>query len=1080
MKLATRFQKLVSGLAVTKSGWESVFTKNLESQVTGGDVAKKPYSNSDIVYVCISTSARAVAQVPMVVMTADGERRAPVPPDDPWQRLFRKPNPNQDPYRFVESIISHYMLDGNVWIYPFPEDAPVPLALYVVQQRFMEPVLEKETGQLLAWKYSPGGKKAGSFLLKPERTIHLATFNPYDPILGQKPLEAGGIFVRTDHKAASYNEKFFDNAAVPAGVISAPEKVSLSDPQFDRLQERVEAMHRGYKKAHRMLYLERGLQFTQLGLSQKDMDYPGLRRMSRGSIMQCLGMKRAIIGETEDVNYSTNKEQRKEWWETTLLPMMTMLTWGINHRLLSDPAEVKSGMKYASFDLSVVSALKEDMSAKVETGQKLWNMGFTANEINQKLELGFKEQPWRDRWWAQMNLVPIGADSDLAQPLTPQGMGGGMLSVSDGVKKEEDEPVEEEDFQEEVHETGKSISMEPIPDSLPVWERHGMAAWKGLVVKTLPVEDQFKSKLRRSFYDMRKRSMKLLRDYGNISGLMNEHFDREKKDLVKWTRPLYVKAVRIGVESGADSVGAAVKALGLEKGRGEMVVDVDFMMEADPKLLAYIESKMSKITGLAETVKRHIHTQLSDGVKSGESIDQLSERIRSVYSMASTRAKTIARTEVVGASNMGRSEVLTQSGFTKKIWYTALDERVRDSHAKMHGESVDMKDAWALPGGGSVRYPGDYGAGLPAETINCRCIEQPDLTSVRGGTGGGGGGGTGTGTPKPPAPPPPAMAPSTGVEPKELTERLQQISERMQKASSVKAVISEMDTYMKEGLGMSIADSSGLDNARGFVEDAVQNGRSRGGGNVSLRTPQEVEAFHLLQVKEIARQLGESTPEQRQFLRKLKKESRVDQIVFFDKSYSGADWWRYWDPNLPDANRPPAGWYWMNNSNRDCRKINLSPMLHWQQKTFNKGRASGLMNTLIHEAGHGLNWRHHFQMGKQSALLSKEGDEKRTFYMKAFKLKNRSHPWSYKTSTPLYRKAVHDLMTFTDYGATDPLEDFAEMFKLRMNYPVRFQSLVSNQRQILYRIEGYKNQKIMEDFDWRVDFINRTVEEWTK
>jgi len=415
--VGTRIEKLMENLTVAKSSWDSLFLRNMEDKITKDDVGKDPYAKSDIVYVCVSTTARAIAQVPLVVMeNGAGDKKTPVRWDDPWQTLLRKPNPVQDPYRFMESIISHYMLDGNVWIYPYPEDAEVPWALYVVPKKNMEPIKD-DRGHLVAWKYTPGtggaSSSSASFVLKAERTIHLATFNPNDPILGQPPLEAGGVFVRTDYKAATYNEKFFDNAAVPAGVISAPEKVALSDPQFNKLRERIESVHRGYKKSHRMLYLERGLQYTQLGLSQKDMDYPGLRKMSRLSIKQCFGMKDAVISETDDVNYSTNREQRKEWWDSTNIPMMTMFTWGLNHRLLSDPAVQKAGIKYVAFDISKVSALKEDLSSKVETGSKLWTMGFTANEINEKLELGFQEKDWRDRWWPQMNLYPVGDNTPL-------------------------------------------------------------------------------------------------------------------------------------------------------------------------------------------------------------------------------------------------------------------------------------------------------------------------------------------------------------------------------------------------------------------------------------------------------------------------------------------------------------------------------------------------------------------------------------------------------------------------------------------------------------------------------------------
>ena len=118
---------------------------------------------------------------------------------------------------------------------------------------------------------------------------------------------------------------------------------------------------------------------------------------------------------------------------------------------------------------------------------------------------------------------------------------------------------------------------------------------------------------------------------------------------------------------------------------------------------------------------------LVEGMKKGESIEELAARVKSVFNASANRARTIARTEVIGSTNFGRNVGMNRSGFKKKQWWTALDERVRTTppsyydHAAMHGKIIDIGQRWNV-NGNMIRYPGDY-MGDPANIINCRCVE---------------------------------------------------------------------------------------------------------------------------------------------------------------------------------------------------------------------------------------------------------------------------------------------------------------------------------------------------------------------
>lgn len=84
------------------------------------------------------------------------------------------------------------------------------------------------------------------------------------------------------------------------------------------------------------------------------------------------------------------------------------------------------------------------------------------------------------------------------------------------------------------------------------------------------------------------------------------------------------------------------------------------------------------------------------------------------------RARVIARTEVVTASNIGQQAGAEAVGMPmRKTWLATMDNRVRDRHALMNGESVGLNEDFIV-GGEMMRTPGDARASA-ANTVNCRC-----------------------------------------------------------------------------------------------------------------------------------------------------------------------------------------------------------------------------------------------------------------------------------------------------------------------------------------------------------------------
>ena len=89
----------------------------------------------------------------------------------------------------------------------------------------------------------------------------------------------------------------------------------------------------------------------------------------------------------------------------------------------------------------------------------------------------------------------------------------------------------------------------------------------------------------------------------------------------------------------------------------------------------------------------------------------------------SYRSQIIARTELNRAMNAANYQQMTQWGARYKTWFTALDERVRDSHIQAHGQIRSMQELFVTGMGSKMTFPMDQSHGAPAEDIiQCRCV----------------------------------------------------------------------------------------------------------------------------------------------------------------------------------------------------------------------------------------------------------------------------------------------------------------------------------------------------------------------
>ena len=142
-----------------------------------------------------------------------------------------------------------------------------------------------------------------------------------------------------------------DNAARPSGaLVYSAAGGNLSDEQFERLKNELEAHYQGAANAGRPLLLEGGLDWKGLSLSPKDMDFVEAKHIAAREIALSFGVPPMLLGIPGDNTYSNYAEANRAFYRQTVVPLLSRIaaalgnwlgeSFGGNLRLVPDLDEV--------------------------------------------------------------------------------------------------------------------------------------------------------------------------------------------------------------------------------------------------------------------------------------------------------------------------------------------------------------------------------------------------------------------------------------------------------------------------------------------------------------------------------------------------------------------------------------------------------------------------------------------------------------------------------------------------------------------------------------------------------------------
>ena len=327
------------------------------------NLAEEGFRKNVIAYRCVMQIATAAAAVPWLLYDNEGNELATHPLLD----LLSHPNPLQDGVTFMESLYANLQIFGNAYVEAIrPTDNAAPVELYALRPDRMK-VIPGATGLPQGYQYTVNGQTTTwpcDALSGASNILHIRQFHPLDDWYGLAPMEAALQSIDQHNASGAWNQALLNQGARPSGaLVYAPKDggpASLTDDQLQRLREEMGQLYQGDRNAGRPLILEGGLDWREMSLSPKDMDWLSGRTNAARDIALAFGVPAQLIGIPDAQTYANMEQARLAFYEETVMPQITRVIAGIDHWL----CPMYEGKPELDFDPDAISALTDKRQAQ--------------------------------------------------------------------------------------------------------------------------------------------------------------------------------------------------------------------------------------------------------------------------------------------------------------------------------------------------------------------------------------------------------------------------------------------------------------------------------------------------------------------------------------------------------------------------------------------------------------------------------------------------------------------------------------------------------------------------------------------
>lgn len=680
-------------------------SQGIGSLIDYATYADKGYGQNAVVHACVREISRSAPSAKLQVQRKLVNSQMEVWEEHRLQAVLDRPNRYQSQAEFLELYYTYLNIDGNAFLIRERVNGRT-VALWLARPDRMRPIVSE--GALQGFVYVAENGERTPWLA--EDVIHIKEPNPGDPFeglgRGLAPLAAAAVETDVDNHATAFSKAFFENAAVPFGLLKS--KNILSDAEVSRIRSRIKEQYSGARKWHEMMILDADAEYQRMGLDLTEMAFPDLRAISETRICAVFKVPPILVGIKAGLDastYSNYTQARRAMWEDKIIPDNAKLADALSAAFASELG------KYGRIghDYSQVVALQEDRNSRFARANQGVNGGWiTVNEARREVGLG-----------------PVNGGDIFLRPLmstergsaSEQGSASERGSAGGGDNTPDPQPNQATDEDEEKGRSEKGLLSEDR--RALVWKRRDQAARAWELRFVAAARQAFGEEAREIEAAVRANKKRLAEEEKALAwdGIWQALLGVLGEQQARWV--VLFKPLLAGLlgESG-------------EEWGEELGIDWNFR---NPKVAEFLEVySLTFAQRIGETTKELLRGLLERGMEEGWQVTQLLREVGSLYDgwKDFQRAEMIARSETIRALNAGANEAYRQAGVTQKEWYASEDERTCEFCGEMHGKTVGVEETWWKQGDvmqvGESALRLDYeDVGYPPLHPDCRCTVLP-------------------------------------------------------------------------------------------------------------------------------------------------------------------------------------------------------------------------------------------------------------------------------------------------------------------------------------------------------------------
>ncbi|MDR2777805.1 MAG: phage portal protein [Rickettsiales bacterium] len=327
-------------------------------------MSEESYVKNVIANRCISIVARSASSVKLYLKNGAGD----IVSDHRVLGLLKKPNPSMGSSSFFETIYAHRLIAGNAYIQAiFTKNSKShgPHELFILRPDRVT-ILAGNSSLPAGYRYRVNEKE---FLFRVDQVtgrseiLHMKNFHPTNDWYGLSQVEPAAYSIDQHNEASKWNQAILQNGAKPCGALivknDAENSGFLTDDQFERLREQLNNEFSGSTNAGKPLLLEGGLDWKEMSMTPKEMDFLEMKHSTARDIALSFGVPSQLIGIPGDNTYNNMAEARLFLWEQTILPMIDNVLSDLTNWLMPMFGE-NFEISYNKNEISPLSIRKEN------------------------------------------------------------------------------------------------------------------------------------------------------------------------------------------------------------------------------------------------------------------------------------------------------------------------------------------------------------------------------------------------------------------------------------------------------------------------------------------------------------------------------------------------------------------------------------------------------------------------------------------------------------------------------------------------------------------------------------------------